>query len=197
MTRRREAGRAREELVVGAAAQAIADRGLANVRVADVAERAGMTPGHVTYYFPSKSELLMRAIRRSEESLIELVSEELLAIRDPWRRLERLIELSAATGPGDPGWGLWFEVWSNAALDPEVARVHAELDGRWREILADVIRYGCEQEAFETDDPDAAALLLSATIDGLSIQLSLDAGTLDHAKLLELSGTAARALLAP
>ena len=69
MTKRREKSKAREELVVDAAAQAIAERGFANVRVSDVADLAGMSPGHVTYYFPAKTDLLMRAIRQSEEAL--------------------------------------------------------------------------------------------------------------------------------
>lgn len=194
---RRAKGRAREELVVGAAAQAIAELGLANVRVSDVAERAGMSPGHVTYYFPSKIDLLMRAIRQSEESLSDVVAEELMRIRGPWKRLERLIELSAATGPGDHGWLLWFEVWSNAALDPEVALVHDELDGRWRAILSDVIRYGCERGAFATGDPDETARLLAAMIDGLSIQLALGAAGLSRDDLLRFCRTAARALLRP
>ncbi|MFN8232305.1 MAG: TetR/AcrR family transcriptional regulator [Actinomycetota bacterium] len=197
MTRRRTKGKAREELVVGAAAELIAERGLANIRVSDVAERAGMSPGHVTYYFPSKIELLMRAIRQSEGSLIDLVEEEVLDIEDPWRRLDRLIELSAATRPADPGWALWIEVWSNSAADPDVTRVHNELDARWRGILADTIRYGRDLGAFATEDPDEVALLLSATIDGLSIQLTLDAGTVDRRKLLRLCSTAAQALLGP
>jgi AcrR family transcriptional regulator len=197
VTKRRAKGKAREELVVGAAAQAIAERGFANVRVSDVAERAGMSPGHVSYYFPSKGDLLMRAIRQSEERLSELVAEEIRGIRDPWKRLERLIEASAASGPGDPGWLLWFEVWSNAALDPDVARLHDELDARWRSILSDVIRYGCERGAFEAKDPDETALLLSALVDGLSIQLTLGSASLDREGLLHLCRAAARAHLRP
>lgn len=197
VTERRAKGKAREELVIDAAAQAIAERGLANVRVSDVAERAGMSPGHVTYYFPSKSDLLMRAIRQSEESLSELVAEKIQRIPDPWKRLDALVELSAASGPGDQGWALWFEVWSNASFDPEVARVHDELDGRWREILSDVIRYGCERGAFETADPNETARLLSALVDGLSIQLTLGSAGMSRGELLHLFRTAARAHLQP
>lgn len=197
MTTRREARAAREELVVGAAAQAIAERGFANVRVSDVAERAGMSPGHVTYYFPAKADLLMRAIRQSEEALVAQVADELMEVPDPWERLDRLVGLSAATSHGDPGWVLWFEVWSNAALDPDIARVHDELDRRWRMIVSDVIRYGCAQGAFQTDDPEETALLLSAVIDGLSIQLTLGSTDVGRGDLLRLCQKAARALLQP
>jgi AcrR family transcriptional regulator len=156
-----------------------------------------MSPGHVTYYFPSKSDLLMRAIRQSEEAFSVQVAEQIKGIRDPWKRLEKLIELSAASGPADPGWVLWFEVWSSAALDPDIAQVHDELDGRWRAIVTDVIRYGCERGAFEVEDPEQTALLLSATIDGLSIQLTLGSGGMKRKDMLQLCGSAARAHLRP
>jgi AcrR family transcriptional regulator len=197
MTKRQHRGAARERLVVAAAAELIAERGLANIRVADVAERAGMTPGHVTYYFRSKTELLMRAIRQSEAAFTDRLEAELRAIEDPWQRLDRLVELSAATGPGDPGWVLWFEVWSSAALDPEVARVHEELDGRSRQILEEVIEYGRSRGAFRTDDPPAAAVTLAAVIDGLSIQLTLGAPHLTRPELLRLCAETARANLGP
>lgn len=192
MTKRRAKGEARERLVVGAAAQLIAERGLANVRIADIAERAAMSTGHVSYYFPSKSELLMRAIRQSEETFTDLLVEQLTTIRDPWARLTRLIELSSSTGPGDPGWVLWFEVWSNAATDPDVATVHDELDRRAKAILVDVIMYGREQGAFHCGDPQAAALMLASLIDGLSIQLTLGAGSLTRKHLLDVAFAAAR-----
>lgn len=195
MTKRQAKGEARERLVIGAAAQLIAERGLANVRIVDIAERAAMSTGHVSYYFPSKSELLMRAIRQSEETFTDLLVDQLTTIRDPWARLTRLIELSAATGVADPGWVLWFEVWSNAATDADVARVHDELDRRAKAILLDVIAYGRDQGAFQTDDPERVALVLAALIDGLSIQLTLGSGGLTRKHLLEVTLAAARTQL--
>ncbi|RZU65358.1 TetR family transcriptional regulator [Microterricola gilva] len=196
MTGRRAKGKEREELVVDAAAKAIADLGLANVRVSDIAERAGMTPGHVTYYFPSKTELLMLAIRQSEEALVEQVEAELGGIDDPWARLERLIDLSASDGRGDTGWILWFQVWSDAATNDTVAEVHNELDERWRQILIDVIAYGGERGVFAYTDLDDAAQLISATIDGLSIQLTVGAPKLARARMLDLCMQASAAFLA-
>ena len=195
MTKRQAKGEARERLVIGAAAQLIAERGLANVRIVDIAERAAMSTGHVSYYFPSKSELLMRAIRQSEETFTDLLVDQITTIRDPWARLTRLIELSAATGVADPGWVLWFEVWSNAATDADVAHVHDELDRRAKAILLDVIAYGRDQGAFQTDDPERVALVLAALIDGLSIQLTLGSGGLTRKHLLEVTLAAARTQL--
>lgn len=194
-TDRREKGRKRQQLVVEAAARAIAELGLANVRVSDIAERAGMTSGHVTYYFPSKTDLLMLASRQSEEGLADLAVAELAGIDDPWERLERLIDLSASHGRGDPGWILWFQVWSDAATDDGAAAVHDELDGRWRGILRDVLAHGRAQGDFVFDDLDDVAQILSAAIDGLSIQLTAGAPDFDRARMLRLCLHASAALL--
>ncbi len=195
MTHRRGKGRSREQQVLDAAARAITELGLAQVRVSDVAERAGMTAGHVTYYFPSKDDLLMQALRRSEASLTAEVAAELAELADPWQRLDRLLALSAAQSVGDPGWVLWLHVWSRAAGDPAVAQVHDELDGAWRAILVDVIEYGRRRGDFVTDDPQAAALQLSALVDGLSIQLALGATGSSAQRLLQLARAAAERLL--
>lgn len=192
---RRTKGADRERVIVAAASELIAERGLAYVRIADVAERAGMTPGHVTYYFASKNDLLMRAIDVSEESLREEVMTRLARLDDPWRRLDRLVELSAATGPGDPGWVLWFQVWFEGALDASVARGHDELGRRWRAILTEVVRYGVSRETFRDVDVEEVTDVLSALIDGLSIQLTLGARGMSRARLLRIVKSTARSQL--
>ena len=195
-TARRSRGRAREEVIVEAAAQMIAERGMAHVRMSDIAERAGVSTGHVTYYFPSKSELLMRAIGASEERLVAEVEHSVLEVADPWLRLERLVSLSASEGSADQGWVLWFQVWHEASLDPHVAAVQDGLDARWRAILADVLRYGAGLGVFRAPAPEAAARVLSAVIDGLSIQVTLGAEGLHRDDMLTLFDRTARTLLA-
>jgi len=196
-TSRRAKGRAREEEVLRAAAQAIAERGLANVRIADIAERAGMGSGHVTYYFPSKSDLLMQALRWSETGLHDKIGREIHGILDPWQRLRRLFELAASQGPGDPGWILWFEVWAKAGTDRVIAEGGGELDAWWRGALADAIRYGCGDGTFVAHDVDEAVLALSALVDGLSTQATLGTGGVTRQRLLDLCMSAAHRYLDP
>lgn len=194
---RRAKGREREDRVVAAARELIAERGLPAVRMSDVAERAGMTVGHVSYYFPSKNELLVRAIGVSEQELTDDVATIVARVRDPWLRLDRLLELSAAARPGDPGWVLWFQVWMEAALDPVVTRGHHELHARWRALLVDALRYGVDVGAFRAVDVDEVADLVSAAVDGLSIQLTLGAEGVSRARVLGLLRSLTHRLLDP
>lgn len=187
----------REERVIEAAAAAIAELGFSAVRVSDIAERAGMTAGHVTYYFPAKSELLMLAIRASEEELLNQANDSIASISDPWRRLEHLVELSVAREVRDPGWALWLEVWAEAMNSPSIATVHHELDARWRELLGTVLEYGMTEGSFRKSQLADTVMLISTALDGLSIQLTVGTPQFTPEQLLRLAKELCTALLAP
>ena len=58
----------RREQMLRAALEVIQERGYAESRIADVAERAGTSPALVIYYFKTKDQLLTEAIRFYEDS---------------------------------------------------------------------------------------------------------------------------------
>src|SRR5215831_18789773 len=51
-----------------AALQVISERGFADTRIADIAERIGISPALVIYYFKTKDQLLTEAIRHYEDA---------------------------------------------------------------------------------------------------------------------------------
>jgi AcrR family transcriptional regulator len=173
VSHRRRKGSARERAVIEATSALIAESGVDGVRVSDVAARAGMSVGHVTYYFPRKSSLLLRAIELSERAFQADVANRARAIADPWQRLIAIIDLAMAEGAGDRGWLLWLEVWAGAGRDPELAARQAALDLAWRSLLAEVLRDGVAQGAFVDHDADELSLTLTCLMDGLSTRLAL------------------------
>src|SRR6516162_11316287 len=58
----------RREQMLRAALEVIEERGYAESRIADVAERAGTSPALVIYYFKTKDQLLTEAMRFSEDN---------------------------------------------------------------------------------------------------------------------------------
>jgi hypothetical protein len=76
-------------------------------------------------------------------------------------------------GEGDYDAALWMELWARALRDPELAATRAELDGRWRRTIADVVRYGQERGEFGPADPEEFAVLLASLLDGLAVQIAL------------------------
>jgi AcrR family transcriptional regulator len=157
--------------LLAAAASVIRQRGLENARVADIAEQAGTSAPSVLYYFASKAELLIEALTSAEERFYEDLALELEGIDSARDRMVRIVATSA--GEGDYDASLWMEVWSRALRDPELATTRAELDGRWRRTIAEVVRYGQERGEFGAADPEEFAVLLACLLDGLSVQIAL------------------------
>ena len=56
------AGEQRREQMLRAAQDVIVERGYADTRIADVAERTGTSPALVIYYFKTRDQLLTEAI---------------------------------------------------------------------------------------------------------------------------------------
>jgi AcrR family transcriptional regulator len=160
----------RPELLAAAAA-VIRQRGLENARVADVADEAGTSAPSVLYYFASKAELLKEALTSAEERFYEELEIELSGIEGARERMLRIVHYGA--GEGDYDAALWMELWARALRDPELAATRAELDGRWRRTIADVVRYGQERGEFGPADPEEFAVLLASLLDGLAVQIAL------------------------
>lgn len=160
----------RPELLAAAAA-VIRQRGLENARVADVADEAGTSAPSVLYYFASKAELLKEALTSAEERFYEELEIELSGIEGARERMLRIVHYGA--GEGDYDAALWMELWARALRDPELAATRAELDGRWRRTIADVVRYGQERGEFGPAEPEEFAVLLASLLDGLAVQIAL------------------------
>jgi len=112
----------RDQMLV-AASHLIAERGFADTRIADVAERVGASPALVIYYFGTKDSLLTEALRWSERSFYAAVEEmlqETPALRD---RIENLVTACLPVADEIPDdWGLWFDLWAQAFRHPEVKK---------------------------------------------------------------------------
>jgi len=160
----------RPELLTAAAA-VIRQRGLENARVVDVADEAGTSAPSVLHYFASKAELLKEALTSAEERFYEELEIELAGMEGPRERMLKIVQYGA--GEGDYDAVLWMELWARALRDPELAATRAELDGRWRRSIADVVRYGQERGEFGPADPDEFAVLLASLLDGLAVQIAL------------------------
>jgi AcrR family transcriptional regulator len=174
----------RREVLVRAAIDVIAEKGLSGTRVADIGERAGMSAGHVLYYFDGKSHIFTRAWRTVEEDLRAEVREAFETrprARDRW---DWLVRQAAPRGPGDPRILLWMEGWERAPRDPEVAALLVELEQRWIEMLVELIEYGRSTGEFAVADAEDFAVRFSALMDGLTLQVVAGSTRMDRERML-------------
>jgi AcrR family transcriptional regulator len=180
----------RREQMLRAALEVIAERGYADTRIADVAERAGSSPALVIYYFKTKDQLLTEAIRYSEDTWYETGTRRMSAIATAAGRLEEIIAMTclpdADTGPAS-SWLLWLDLWAQAVRHPEVAGVRQKFDERWRDTICSLVVAGQESGEIGPVNPVDFTLQLSAMLDGLAIQIALGDPTVTPARAFELS----------
>ena len=178
----------RRHQILVAAVRVIAARGLAETRVADVAQEAGTSAALVIYYFESKERLLTEALAYAEDRFYLETFHQLTTIDRARDRLVKLIELSVPDGSVDEldDWVLWIELWARSLRDSNAARNRSALDRRWRAIIADVVQSGLRSGEFADVDPEGFAIQLAALIDGLAVQVILNDEEVTSARVLEL-----------
>jgi AcrR family transcriptional regulator len=169
----------RHQEILDATARVITDRGLAETRISDIADRCGVSPGLILYYFESKDRLLVEALTFANDKYYLAQARELRRMDSAVDQLRRLIDLSVPGLLPDyerlEEWALWIEIWVRALRDPALAKEREVLDRRWRQSIADIIRHGRTTGEFpEGEDPDELGMELGALIDGLAIQVLMN-----------------------
>ncbi len=174
--RSREAGdatRAAARARILAAARALfAERGFFACRVADVAGRAGMSPGNVYWHFDSK-EAILRAILAEGFGSLEAMTGEVAEAYGPARRkldllLERTLALYEANAEfivilgGLMGQGSRDLIRSLGFDMPEIG-------GRYQANLRRVFAEARSEGAVAPTDPDLLVAFYLAFFDGLVI----------------------------
>jgi AcrR family transcriptional regulator len=164
----------REQLLL-AALDILVERGYAETRIVDVAERAGTSPGLVINYFKTRDELLTEALRYWEDDWYATSAARLDGISDATGRLSRLITMTYEMEPGIPGggWLLWLDLWALAPRSPGVAAARREFDQRWHQVYRDIIVRGQETGEFREVEVDDFVLTLTGLLDGLAVRVAL------------------------
>ncbi len=189
---------ARRDQMVRAALEVIIERGFPDTRIADVAERAGVSPALVIYYFGTKDSLLTAAMRFAEDGFYDLGAKRMAALDSASARLEEMVAMTCLPADADEdgeSWALWLDLWAQAVRHPEVARVREEFDERWREAIRDIVRQGQASGEFNDVDADEFAVCFSALLDGFAIQIALDDPVVDAPRAFQLSMRIAAAQL--
>ena len=179
----------RRDQMLRAALEVIGDRGYADTRIADVAERIGISPALVIYYFKTKDQLLTEAIRYSEDAWYAQGQSRLAELPTAAARIEEAVALNCLPEVDvEPyvSWTLWLDFWALAARNPEVAELRRVADERWRALIADLVRTGQEAGEFSPVDADDFAIGLDALLDGYAIQIALDDPVASPEKCFEL-----------
>jgi AcrR family transcriptional regulator len=172
-----------------AALEVISERGFADTRIADIAERIGISPALVIYYFKTKDQLLTEAIRHYEDAWYAECTRRMDKLPSAVERLDELVAMTLLPEKDlepDGNWQLWLDFWAQAARNPEVASTRRKSDERWRDIIVSVVLAGQQAGEFAAIDPGPFAVFVSVLLDGLTIQIALDDPVVDPMSAYEL-----------
>ena len=191
MSPRPQIDHVRRPQILAAAAEVIAERGLAKTRIADVAERAETSSPAVLYWFGTKSKLLTAALMEDERRFDELMAERLESLDSPSAKLREVFGICAE----DADWTLWLELWTRALHDEPMREAERQVERRWRAMLTEVIEEGRRTGEFTTDSAESAALAIGAMIDGLAVQVTIRDPSVSRERMLEVCVASAETLL--
>jgi AcrR family transcriptional regulator len=166
--RRKPAGERLAEIVVTAAAIAVAE-GLDRVTAKRVAAELGVFPGLVSHYFATADELVATAFAHAAAAEREQIFGRAEQAGLPVDQIRRLLH-GWLHQDRDPVSLLWLDAWQASrrrpALMTEVGRqMTADLDR-----LSAIIAGGAATGDFPVGDPAEPALQILSLIDGLSVQ---------------------------
>ena len=173
--------------------EVVIERGFAGTRISDVAKRLDVSSSLIHYHFDSKEQLLAEAFAHyARKDLAEMLA-EVESAPSALAKLDRVIHNYVPEGSDDVEWMLWIDGWGEALRNPMMKKISQELDEQSAELLERVIAGGVEAGEFTCADPRAAAMRLTALVDGLAIQFAAHDGMMDRTQLIDHVRTVAAA----
>jgi TetR/AcrR family transcriptional regulator, repressor for uid operon len=153
--------------IVTAATECFIARGFHQTGMQDICAAAGMSPGALYRYFPSKRKII-EALAEQERALNRKWLSDLATATHVVKGLEAVISDLAPLLADRTSARLTLEVGAEAARNAEVASIFADSDDEVRDSVISALRRGQQQGDVRDDlDVSAAAHLLVALLDGL------------------------------
>ncbi len=176
----------RREEVLEATCEIIAEVGFRNVRVSDVAKRAGISTGVVHYYFGTKEQMLDDAFRFAVQQARQRSLESITGVSSARDRLYAVLDVQLPTDESDREWPLWLHLWAEALMRPPLQELNRASYENWIALIEGIIVEGQGTGEFRKVSAHDVTLQLLTMIDGLVIQATLGAKDLDARRVREL-----------
>lgn len=167
-----EARRSRRA-VVAIARELVAERGIDNVSLAEVAASAGMSTSTVLYYVGSKRALLDECLRSEVKDAFDRQTAMLEDIDDPVEQLHALLDLQLPDPDGQARyeWSIWLQSWNAVAIGVGSLSNHAEAYARWFGTVRNILARGQATGVFVDIDTDDLARELTSMFDGMGVKV--------------------------
>jgi betaine-aldehyde dehydrogenase len=181
---RDEAEDARRVQLIDVTVDSLAEVGYVGTTLAEIARRAGVSPGLVAHYFGDKDGLLEAAFRTLAREVAVRMRERLALARSPRARVQAVIDANLGLENFDKRTGTaWLAFWGQVLHFEGLKRVQTAYQRRMLSNLRNDLRRMIPGEAARS-----LAAMIAAMIDGVWLRAALSAWR-------EADSESARALL--
>lgn len=163
-----------------AAISVIAEKGTAALRMSDIAERAGMSTGHILYHFGKKDRLLLEVLAWSQADLWARFQQAADRAASPTEKLDLFVRFYLPRDQGDERYALWTQVLAQGH-DEAGRRILTELLDGWDERLEAILREGRDLGHFADVDLSEFTIRAVAMLSGLSEDVMFGRSRWQHA----------------
>jgi AcrR family transcriptional regulator len=183
--------------IVEAMRRSVAKRGTAGSTFDHVAREAGVSRGLLHYYFGTKEQLLLEAVRRDCALRIEMLQQQLAGAQTAEDFIDLAAEHLQRTAREDPDFiTLVFELFTLSRRNEDIAIEYAALMRSTRDQVAGMLAAAQREGVLALHaSPEAVAEILGSLIDGFALRMVSEPER-DFAETLQAGIMCARALLA-
>lgn len=175
----------RRNSLIEACARVLAQQGATGASVRTICAAAGVSPGLLRHYFAGIDDLVAATYLHVGAQVGDALDAAVAAAGpDDRARLDAYVVASFRPPIADPDLlATWLAFWSLVKTSPAIAAIHADLYADYRARLADLLG-AC---GVAPADRRLAAIALTALVDGLWLEISLDPTTFDRAEAMRMA----------
>jgi len=183
--------------IVEAMRHSVAKRGAAGSTFDHVSREAGVSRGLLHYYFGTKEQLLVEAVRRDCELRVEALEQRLAGAQTADDFIDLMAENLQDTIREDPDFlTLVFELFTLSRRNEEIAQEYASLMQRTRARVASLLDEAQKEGVLRLHaEPEAIADILFSLADGFALRM-LSEPERDFSETIRAGIVCVRALLA-
>ncbi|MDI2125006.1 TetR/AcrR family transcriptional regulator [Yinghuangia seranimata] len=186
---------ARRGALIDAAGRAIADRGMAGLRIKDIAAEAGVSAGSVLYYYPELDDLVVAVHQDAVENYLAERQRRIDEPDGPVARMRAALASGLPSGPDDAVHRLLFELHGVADRSAAHAALMASLFAREAALYSTLLQVGAAAGVFTlAAPPNDLARNLVAMEDGYGLHIVAHNPAVDRGTAVALLTAHARAV---
>ena len=165
----------RRRQIIDATIEAIYRRGIADLRLADVARAAGVSYGVVSFYFKSKDALLLATMNDvAAEYATALHQAADAPASSPMARLLSVLDVNFDARIAEPRkTAVWVAIWGQSQVSPAFRKRCCELQDDYISLTEPICRAIVKSGGYDAVDPREIARVLCVMMSGFDVETHL------------------------